>query len=106
MIILIIISTIMIVGYFPTILELTKHKKMKASITSYTLWSTANFIGCYYSYFIVSDIFYKTVFTLHFILCLSIVILSIMLKNKLFLFNETIKENKQKNYVKNYSPIS
>lgn len=71
-----------LVGYWPTIRDLYHHKKPSANILSYILWSSTGGIGFLYAIFILPDLLLRIVSGINFFVCLTVLILSIGLKQK------------------------
>ena len=71
-----------IVAYWPTIVDLYRHKKLSANVMSFILWTFSEGIAFMYSLFVLDDMLFRFVSGLHFLACLIILILSYNLKNK------------------------
>ena len=68
------------IGYWPTIKDLYRHKKMSANIHSYIIWTICSGITFIYSIFILDDWLVRIVTGLNFACCALILILIIGLK--------------------------
>jgi len=71
-----------IVAYWPTIVDLYKHKKLSANVFSFVLWTVSEGIAFLYSLFVLDDLLFRLVSGLHFFSCFLILILSYNLKYK------------------------
>lgn len=76
-----IVGVIGLIAYWPTIKDLHRHKKASANTTSFLLWTTANGITVLYSIFILPDLLFRLISGMHFLACLTILILIIKLNN-------------------------
>ena len=70
-----------IIGYIPTIKDLTKNKA-SANISSFIIWTFCNFISLLYVSVVVSDLLLMVVTGLGFVSCAIILILALKLKYK------------------------
>lgn len=68
------------IGYLPTIKDLLLHKKMSANIHSYIIWTSCATIVFLYSLFILPDLLFKIVSGLNFVCCLTILVLTLILR--------------------------
>lgn len=68
--------------YWPTIIDLWKHKKPSANIRSYIIWTTTTFISFMYSLFILPDLPFRIVTGVIFVSNCVILLLSFRLKKK------------------------
>ena len=82
-IIYIIPPMIMIIGYIPSLIDLIIYKKKTVNYFSYSLWAIANATMFYYSFMILPDFFFQIMSSIHFLSCISLIII-----------NSFIKENK------------
>lgn len=71
-----------LVGYWPTLQDLYRHKKPSANISSYILWSSTGGIGFLYSMFILSDLLLRIVSGINFFACITVLALSVSLNKK------------------------
>jgi len=71
-----------LIGYWPTIVDLYHHKKPSANISSYVLWTTTNGITFLYALCILPDPLLRMVTGVNFSACLTVLILSIHLKQR------------------------
>lgn len=71
-----------LIGYLPTIRDLYVHKKQSANISSYFLWTVTSGIGFLYGLFILNDNLFRFIYGIHVFSCLTVLILSLILKNK------------------------
>lgn len=74
---------IALIGYWPTIKDLYRHKKKSANVASYILWTFTGGIAFLYSLFILPDLLLRIISGISFVSCLVILVLSIGLKNDL-----------------------
>ena len=77
------VGVVMIVGYIPTFIDLIVYKRKAINTVSYILWGIANGATCYYSFMILPDFFFQIMSSIHFLSCISLIII-----------NSFIKENK------------
>jgi hypothetical protein len=74
-------GVISIIGYFPTIKDIYKHKLLSANILSYVLWTFTTGITFLYGLFILDDLLFRIVSGMNFSACAIVLILSLALKN-------------------------
>lgn len=71
------------VGYWPTIIDLWRHKKPSANTHTYIMWTTTTGIGFLYSLVVLSDLLFRIVSGMMFFSNALILVLIIRLgKNK------------------------
>ncbi len=72
---------IAIIGYFPTIRDLTK-KTASANIQSYIIWTLCSCVSFLYALLVISDLLLEIVIGLNLVSCVIILILALKLKYK------------------------
>lgn len=70
-----------VIAYWPTIKDLSYHKKPSANVASYLLWTITGLIAFLYAIFILPDILFVIVSGLNFLCCALIWILRMRIKN-------------------------
>ena len=73
------VGVIGIVAYWPTLKDLHYHKKPSANSMSYFVWSVTTGVAFLYSIFVLGDPLFRFVSGLHFLACLSVLLLSVKL---------------------------
>lgn len=74
-------SLIDIIAYWPTIKDLSHHKKPSANCSSYIIWTITTWITFLYSLFILPDFLFRIVSWVTFFANLSVLILLYRLNN-------------------------
>jgi len=76
------VGIVALVGYWPTIKDLYKHKKASANTSSYILWTLTSGVTFLYSLFVLPNLLFQLVSGTNFLACATVLILSIGLKRK------------------------
>jgi hypothetical protein len=76
------IGVVALIGYWPTIKDLYKHKKASANISSYVLWTLTSGVTYLYSLFVLPNLLFQLVSGTNFLACGTVLILCIGLKKK------------------------
>ena len=76
------VGIISLLAYWPTIRDLSHHKKPSANISSFSLWTITSGITLLYSIFILPDLLFRLVSGLNFFACSIVLILSLKLKSE------------------------
>ena len=71
------VGFVSILGYWPTIKDLYRHKKQSANSMSYSIWTATATVVLLYSVFVSSDILFRFIATTNFICSMIVLLLSI-----------------------------
>ena len=74
---------IMIIGYIPSFIDLIVYKKKIINYLSYSLWGVANAAMFYYSFVVLSDVFFQVVSSIHCLACVLAVGVNFLIKDTL-----------------------